>query len=352
MATSRRLDHIDGLRGLAALAVVLQHALQTIHQAGHATFDFLLYQINLGRFGVVLFFLISGCVIPFSFRGDHPLRNFAVSRFFRLYPAYWLSIPVVALVALSRGDAVTPEMVLSNLTMMQGFWSGKNIGILYWTLNFEMGFYVLCALLFWRGWLQDARIVTALAAALIAGLLWSLALGGAANYNEGPYFIALFLLGTVMRQALIDGDQRARRCMEWLAGLSIIAGVVLSWNSPFAANDAVVGPFLTPLALGTSMTMPIVLFAAVLHWRPSVPRLTVWLGAISYSVYLFQDIGLSLAPRLFGPQAHPLLYMALVLGMTIAIAALIHRFVEQPMIALGRRITHGTRKPEQAFAPG
>ena len=52
--------------------------------------------INAGRLGVVLFFAISGFVVPFSIKLAHryPVREFLVTRFFRLYPAYWLSIPL------------------------------------------------------------------------------------------------------------------------------------------------------------------------------------------------------------------------------------------------------------------
>ena len=52
--------------------------------------------INAGRLGVVLFFAISGFVIPFSIKLAHryPVREFLLTRFFRLYPAYWLSIPL------------------------------------------------------------------------------------------------------------------------------------------------------------------------------------------------------------------------------------------------------------------
>src|SRR3954451_17833952 len=97
----RRLAFIDTLRGIAVLSVVIQHALEVIvreHPTGayHAIFhDAIGYYMNFGRFGVVLFFFVSGFVIPFSFPGTaSPVRDFTISRFFRLYPAYWTSIAI------------------------------------------------------------------------------------------------------------------------------------------------------------------------------------------------------------------------------------------------------------------
>jgi peptidoglycan/LPS O-acetylase OafA/YrhL len=350
MTVSHRLDHVDGLRGLAALVVVLQHAMQMVHEAGRNEFDWLLSTVNLGRFGVVLFFLISGCVIPFSFRGERPLRNFAVSRFFRLFPAYWLSIPVLVCVAMTRGQSFGSGAVLGNLTMMQGFWGGANIGPGYWTLNYEMAFYLLCALLFWRGWLKDAGLISALVVGMLGIALWPVVLNDTGHATQAPYFIALFLLGTVLRQAYVDGDRTAHRCAGVLAPLTVLAGAGISGlfrpNEPWPG----VGGYFSPLALATSMVLPIVLFVLVLRWRPAMSRLLIWLGAISYSVYLFQDVGLWLLPRAMSLHDRPFLYIALVFFLTIAIAALVHRFVEQPMIALGRRFTHGARQVEPALA--
>jgi peptidoglycan/LPS O-acetylase OafA/YrhL len=70
-----------------------------------------------GRFGVVLFFLISGFVIPYSFSGQAPLRKFVVSRLFRLYPAFWLSVLGTVAVIYFSGGIINVRQVLANLSM-------------------------------------------------------------------------------------------------------------------------------------------------------------------------------------------------------------------------------------------
>lgn len=63
--------------------------------------------MDLGRIGVVVFFAISGFIIPTSLnhRSLHPVRKFLISRLFRLYPLYWISIILGIAVAGSRHSA-------------------------------------------------------------------------------------------------------------------------------------------------------------------------------------------------------------------------------------------------------
>jgi peptidoglycan/LPS O-acetylase OafA/YrhL len=334
---SQRLDHVHGLRGIAALAVVFQHACQMVREGGHTVFDPLLDTINLGRFGVVLFFLISGLVIPFSFKGARPLRNFVVSRLFRLYPAYWLSIPVLSWVAAVKGYPPGFATILGNLTMMQGFWGGWNIGPGYWTLNYEMGFYVLCALLVALRLLGDPRVIGALVLVALVLALLPFA-SGLGTIREMPFFIGIFLLGTLLRAAFADGSIAARRWALLLVPLAMATGIVLGGAFVPVPNNANV--YFKPLALASSMSLPIAVFVAVLWLKPRPGRVAMYLGTISYSLYLFQDIGLHVLPHVLSPRDWPMTYMAAVFALTLVVAALVYRFVEAPMIAIGRRLAH------------
>ena len=68
-----RLDFLDGLRGIAALAVFLAHALDLIWPAYHS---FAESRFQLGNWGVVVFFLCSGFIIPVSLERQGSLRRF------------------------------------------------------------------------------------------------------------------------------------------------------------------------------------------------------------------------------------------------------------------------------------
>jgi len=148
-----RFTEIDLLRFIAALSVMLFH--YTIR--GHATEDnfsnirfpaetlFLRY----GYLGVDLFFLISGFVILMSATGKSP-KNFLISRIVRLYPAFWVccTLTFVIVHLFDHGHFKLSFLrYLVNMTMLNGFINIGNIDGVYWTLLYEIKFYILIFIL-------------------------------------------------------------------------------------------------------------------------------------------------------------------------------------------------------------
>lgn len=144
-----RFTELDGLRGIAALAVVLSHytgAYNTRYLgAEQASFDF-----EIGAFGVQLFFLISGFVILMTAQKSRKVSNFVISRASRLYPAYWISLGFIIVVSVifnvPKVD-LSPLIVAGNLTMVQRWMLIPNVSDVYWTLAVEMQFYLIVIVL-------------------------------------------------------------------------------------------------------------------------------------------------------------------------------------------------------------
>ncbi|MDQ1519448.1 MAG: hypothetical protein QOI55_521, partial [Actinomycetota bacterium] len=155
---SGRLTFLDSVRGLAAFAVLLQHGFAfyfpSFNRFAATRFDF-------GRMGVALFFLTSGFIIPVSLERGGSLKRFWTSRFFRLYPLYWLSLALVLLLSTVQPDALFAGFsdhivrnTLVNITMFQEFVHVPHAIQLYYTLTLEMVFYLSCSVLFAIGLLR------------------------------------------------------------------------------------------------------------------------------------------------------------------------------------------------------
>jgi peptidoglycan/LPS O-acetylase OafA/YrhL len=348
MQPGQRIDQLHGLRGFAALAVVVQHGCEIVHKAGADIFDPLLEAINLGRFGVVLFFLVSGFVIPLSLRGETPLRDFAIGRLFRLYPAYWLSLPVLTAIIAAQNGEPTWRDVLANLTMIQGFWGGQNIGPGYWTLSYEMAFYILCAALFRARLLGDAGLNGALVLGLLGIAMAQFA--GSGFTSEVPFFFAVFFLGMLLRRACVERCAIAAAWCRAAVPLTMLAGLVMG-GAFFAVPANAANAHFTPFALAAAMVLPVPVFLLALRRAPPPPGWVMYLGTVSYSAYLFQDVGLYLVPFAIPPAAWPLASLLAILAVTVLLASLVHRVVERPMIALGRRLVRGEPSARPVPAP-
>jgi peptidoglycan/LPS O-acetylase OafA/YrhL len=349
----QRLEHIDSLRGIAAFAVLLQHVFEILWEARPsnafmaAGLDALLMDgINLGRFGVILFFLISGFVIPFSFKGQSPLFNFTVSRVFRLYPAYWVSIIAAVLVGIIVAAPPIPvEQIIANVTLLQRLMGQPDIRIAYWTLFFELIFYAGCAILFWRGYLGRWQILAGCAAGLIllavVPALIRYGLDVAMPSPEDPIFLAYMFTGAVLRVGVLDGNAAARRVGYLLLLGLALAGVVLSG---FLFRVTVNGNiFFAPWPLLNAYLAAIGLFVLSIHRSWPAGREIRSLGLISYSLYLNQGTVIVLM-RAFAPPGpdlfSELLFAVVVIALAIVSSIATYRWIEQPFIQLGRSITH------------
>ncbi|WP_306252344.1 acyltransferase [Parvularcula sp. IMCC14364] len=136
-----RLTNLDGLRGLAAMAVLLYHYTSVFPrfwpEAQPPGFV-----IDFGGFGVHLFFIISGFVILMTLERRGATRAFLKSRFIRLYPIFWVCVTFTFLIlilfpVLSAGPDWLTYLV--NLTMLQDYIKVQPVDSVYWSLTYELG---------------------------------------------------------------------------------------------------------------------------------------------------------------------------------------------------------------------
>jgi peptidoglycan/LPS O-acetylase OafA/YrhL len=347
------MRYIDALRGIAALLVVWLHAASFLYRTSEQTRESsgwlysTITRFDVGHTGVVVFFLISGFVIPFSIRPGRPapVRSFLIRRFLRIYPAYWLSVPIAAAVIFwIWGSNFTGREILINLTMLQDLFGVRSAEGVYWTLIVELVFYALCVALLLTGSLFDMRRIAVLAAAL--GVAFTIALVMAwskrAVMNSPGVFwflnLSAMFCGTLWRNRL-SGEWNRDRVVDVLLWAMLLAYIVVLPLGTVVATGWQNNTML-PYAVG------FLIFIVGTRLLRIETRVTDWLGAISYSIYLFHTmVILAITWWLLRQPVdsawrtqHLGVYMAVVLCATVAVASVVYVVVERPFIRLGHRL--------------
>lgn len=274
-----RLPELDGLRGIAALVVMLYHyGYYFFELYGHPEEEWVVLQV--GQHGVEVFFMLSGFVILFSLQRITRPADFVVSRVARLYPVYWLSILITSLIVhltgLPAAKGLTREVGLAdtliNLTMFQDFVGVNRVDGSYWTLTLELSFYILCGTAMFTGLLKKPHRTLPLAVGCLF-LITALEQGAGVHvpYKIRTLFLfdygGFFLLGMLL--FLYWRGTRGR----WI-WLTMTAAVLLLW--------------MQSVIHGSMALMALPLFFLILHQKLPVLASTplIFLGSISYSLYI------------------------------------------------------------------
>jgi peptidoglycan/LPS O-acetylase OafA/YrhL len=303
-APESRIAAVDLLRGVAALFVVWTH---------YGAFSG--WMAEFGRAGVILFFIISGFVIPTSLeRYDYSLRlagPFLLKRFLRLYPAYLATIGfIVALACVKDACGLKPptawdlSQVVDNMAFVGNLSSKGPMVSVFWTLAIEWQYYFFVAIAY-----PILRSRRALDSRLLMG---AMCLAGVLSADA--VWVAHWLPSFAIGFALYLWRMGRMRPKE--AALFVAAGMlIVAWQE----NPA---------------TAFLIAAAGSLFWLRRVPGVSAFLGAVSYSLYLIHvPVGQEISERAyrwfgFGPWGR-LGQFILILGATLAAATLLWRLVDE-----------------------
>lgn len=337
-ADTRRLAYIDGLRLVGAGAVVVQHLFERFD----APWARALVAPAPGVFGVVLFFMISGFVIPFSVRQGFEVRAFAIRRITRIYPVYLVVLALAVVWGLTNVApyfrtivAARPFEWVANLLLVQDFTTARTFYSVSWTLAIEFIWYALFVILLKVAG-PRAGTIGAIAAPLFMVLLTiaSLAIGIRIPLGR-PAMIYAAVLG-YQTYRYHEGEISAR---AWHSNLLVFLVVTLLSNSvafgyfhhPTITLLQAIGPWTTALVT----FVLVVTVPAIRGTRGLANPVVVWLGAASYSVYMMHPLAIALAVHL-GPA---ILVVPAALALTLVMALASYRFIELPGIRLGRALS-------------
>jgi len=254
-----------------------------------------------------------------------------------LYPAYWFSIISAVVIGLGVGvNIISVDQVLLNFTMVQKYLGVESVIGAYWTLHLELVFYVLCAFLFAFGVLQKNNylillmIFFCLSAVCVAVVRY--------YYNVKiptimPFGLAVMFYGALLRNYFIAKQTELRIP---LIMLTVFYFICLFVASNFYYQEGWLKWFTSHLA--AFAVFYILITKVKLH-----NALAVYLGRISYSLYLLHSMVIGVVFNIFGDFAYTeygfYLVIISVLVCSVLFAEFSYRFIEKPGVRLAGRYT-------------
>lgn len=275
---------IQILRGLAAFAVVLIHS-EALMYDYYGVLSMKLHEVQIfddARSGVDLFFVISGFIMTYNYlKKGTSWSDFIVNRIIRIVPLYWLlSISLYLLFLFVPALFSNLRLEFEQLIYSLFFMPNENSPVIKigWTLNYEMFFYLLFSLVFFLPKKADVQFVWLILALLV--------LSGLMIDSENIFFthatsplLTEFLIGSILAHMYFEKQ------------LKTVLGYVI----------AAVGLILVIVPLPGGRVIDWGLGCALLFWGCLVlplkdqvfenrfAKALIWLGDISFSLYLVHD---------------------------------------------------------------
>lgn len=350
-------NNFDLIRLMAATQVLVAHAVDHLEiglpMIGH------LY----GYFqGVPVFFFVSGFLISASWERHHNLRNFAINRFLRIYPALWAVFGFSLITFLLFGSPsllvhATRQVVIwaaTQLTVFQiynpSFLRGYGIGVMngsLWTLPVELSFYLFVPILYFIGHkirnVDSLLYITAIAS---FSLLYSLHLNdGGRTWSFATKLLAVTPLPWL---GMFTVGILFQRNMGRL--YPIVAGrfwLFLALYAAIAFTESAVG--LRPLFESHSNEIGIIAYLAlalmVLSFAYSYRGLADQLlrqNDISYGMYIFH---MPIINALIAQHAHGWGGFWLALSLTVCVASTSWLLIERPALRLRSHVLFRRSQP-------
>jgi peptidoglycan/LPS O-acetylase OafA/YrhL len=352
-----RSSSLDGVRGLAALSVVLLHILSIFQDTeipeyawvNHAL-DALAYTpiaaLWAGSSAVVLFFILSGYALHRMFSpGRMTYAGYVARRITRLWLPYAVTLILASLsiwligshkiagqsnwLNSSLGTSLSAPILIQHMLMV-GEFDTRPLDFVIWSLVIEMRVSLIFPLIFWAA--ECNRPLMTLVISIIVGATSILAqhrLGASATSMIATLgYQTYFVIGALMskHEMLIRRHYaripRAARLLLFLVALTLYCGVFrlsATYETMLGASWIIVAALCSANA------------RKFLEWSP-----IQWLGQMSYSLYLCHVVALLSLVNLWYPR----LTFSEIAGLSIPVifiaTMLLHRFVEQPAIALSR----------------
>ncbi|MCX5559471.1 acyltransferase [Streptomyces sp. NBC_00038] len=389
---------LDALRGIAALVVVFEHSSYAFMAEFRRE---LMPEFNTSRYGIMVFFLVSGYIIPASLERRGCIRTFWIGRVFRVYPlcvAAVTALLVLNLVGIAEiradfGRQSAAAVAVAHVTLLQELLGTPSLLIVLWTLSYEMAFYLLVVALFTVRLHQRSAavavslsvlaVVSAAAGVMLpasalsdtvgtgplialasiamvvaifcasagspalrvfGGVLGGVlalvlvAFNGTVSMWEGLVILAVMFLGTAVYRA--ENGQSTWLC----AACTAVVVVACAVGSAYGHDD---GGYFTRRGWIVAFLLAVLTFGVGLAFRRRrIPRWLTGLGTISYSVYLLHPVLLAVTDGTIGRSRRDNLALEVAFfAVLLPLCVLAYRYIEAPSQTYGRKLARRVQSP-------
>jgi len=355
------ISALQGLRGLSILLVFFSHWFAGARSGGFLPAQWAdgLAVFNLGKYGVELFFMISGFVITKSLIRHNDTISFGIDRIARIYPVFlvihlliFITGPLIQYKFFEGVDLLEwRRLFLANALLLPGVFDFPIAQIVAWSLSYEVMFYILAAG-FYHCHKNSGQYLKLSAAAIAAVLfLWF-------------HPRSLFFLPGVLAYFTY---QSARYRLVWSSSAGAVAFVAffVAW-SPLSPEDGKTLPEITErvtdmLCLvaalgGATLFLFQVLRDEGLLKRVMQSRWLVSLGEISYSFYLLHIVVIFALKRLTvrfvqpetGDELAFMFFGLMAFAMSYWLSSLSRRWLE---VRAGEALKTGLSRLRSAHSP-
>jgi peptidoglycan/LPS O-acetylase OafA/YrhL len=341
-----RFPELDSLRGLAAIAVVLHHFKLMFYRAELAkgTLSFVTYPFTAGHEAVTLFFLLSGFVLalPYLRHKEQPYPVFMARRVLRIYGPYiaalFLSVVGCAIWHHASKTDPTWSMPVSTLSVAQsiGFIGNYNFfryNTAFWSLVYEMRISIIFPLLVLFALRFRARWV------LLIALICTF------DFSATPLVTmecaGMFIGGILLAKHIGSIGAAYSR----LAKVTRVALAVLAFAVFNEAHFLIATPLwrlgYLPITLGAAGLIVVALYSRTIS-AGLCNATPLWLGKISYSMYLVHGTVLYALAAMLGSRINHLMLFAIYLPAAILLSWGFYFLVEAPFTRMSRKVTQNS----------
>jgi peptidoglycan/LPS O-acetylase OafA/YrhL len=327
----KRILELDALRAISCLNLLLFHF--TYVYANKYGFESPLgFSFPYGKYGVQLFFMLSGFVNAMTLVGKRSAQDFLAARCIRIFPSYWLVILMnVVLFSYIPFFHTTPTLdaTVANLTTMPNLFGYTNMEPVTWTLQVEMFFYAfLIIMTLTNGFAKPLKVfgtIMAVSAVCCLGFTAFKSAYPASSWNtafhvaESMFIMRnfpLFVMGMLLNEIACKRGVMWHNILGILGAAFVFHLIDLRDHNP--AATALLFGLLTFCAYGK---MPLLRFKPLL-----------FISSISYTLYLFHNnVGSACIGSLESLGLGSVLSVIVATGLTIALGTAVTIWFEGPI---------------------